>query len=736
MHAHAPTAPAGLPPPPLAKGLPLLGNSLDLFTNLSPFLLKCYRELGPIFRLRVPGQEITFLGGQEANLLFHHSGDTYFRTGVVYKTLMEEVNSTVYPVAIDGPDHSYHRRALQPGVSREAFAPFIPHAEAIVRTMAQAWKSGQTVGVMDEFLGLMLELISGAFASTPIGDHVNTIISFTSRFIGSGVAFQPKILFRSPIYQANKRTFEHFLQQIVTQHRQHSGSDTRASDFIDLILNYTYRDGRPFSEPDLLSYAHLPYVNGMTYPSRVCGYMLYVLLKHPALLEQAQAEVDAVFAEGTPDAGTLRRMKVLRGTYMETLRMYPVTTAIPRTAAQTFAYGGCRVEKGSFILVGTTLTHFLPEFYPDPFIFDVERYSEPRNEHRQPGTFAPFSFGPHACLSIGLVETLCLITMATLLHTVRLELTSPDYQIRTVVAPVPGPTKAFRVRVVAQREPRRQPAAPNVLLTEDDSLSTLLSALNADTLRDLAPRVRQVTFAPDTVIFREGDAADAFYILTDGDVAVERQLSENPAQVVARLHPGDMFGEIGLLFGGVRTATVRALNPVQAWMVDRETFLNIVNESDLTSSEIAQIVQRRMISHQMAAALPNVTPAQAAALTAESELLHIAPNTEIIQQGAPADLFYVIVRGQVEVVNHHPTGGDILLGTLGAGDYFGEAGLMQGRPRTATVRTPAESDAQVLAFTRAAFRDVIAESPATGEAIARTMCQRLIRLVQQGGQVG
>jgi CRP-like cAMP-binding protein len=48
-----------------------------------------------------------------------------------------------------------------------------------------------------------------------------------------------------------------------------------------------------------------------------------------------------------------------------------------------------------------------------------------------------------------------------------------------------------------------------------------------------------------------------------------------------------------------------------------------------------------------------------------------------------------MVRGEADVINHHPDGRDIFLGKMGEGNYFDEIGLLQGRPRVATVPRPA-----------------------------------------------
>src|SRR5262249_57693506 len=120
--------------------------------------------------------------------------------------------------------------------------------------------------------------------------------------------------------------------------------------------------------------------------------------------------------------------------------------------------------------------------------------------------------------------------------------------------------------------------------------------------------------------------------------------------------------------------------------VRRELCSGLVGEGDLTGAEIGALVRHRVPSPPLAAALPRLSMQEIAGVVRHFETAEFAPGAVIVRQGEPARCFYIVTRGEVEVVNHHPSGHDIVLGRLGPGEYFGEVGLLQSRPRTATVR--------------------------------------------------
>jgi CRP-like cAMP-binding protein len=96
------------------------------------------------------------------------------------------------------------------------------------------------------------------------------------------------------------------------------------------------------------------------------------------------------------------------------------------------------------------------------------------------------------------------------------------------------------------------------------------------------------------VIIAEGDAADRFYVIEEGEVAVSRQSSEGDEIELATLGPGQFFGEVGLLAETRRTATVRAIDDVKLLGLSWQEFKATLEESDSTERGFSEIVQERL----------------------------------------------------------------------------------------------------------------------------------------------
>jgi CRP-like cAMP-binding protein len=396
---------------------------------------------------------------------------------------------------------------------------------------------------------------------------------------------------------------------------------------------------------------------------------------------------------------------------------------VPRYALQTFEFAGYTIPAGSYIFFAICVPHFDPRYFSDPLVFDPDRYLPPRSEGLRANAYAPYGLGAHACLSVGLVETITMITMIGLLRTIELTLHPKNYKLRVVVNPMPGPGNV-QFRVTTQR---RHTAAATPAIAEDGDSSLAGLGFTAEEMRRFVSGVKRRSFAGGTTIIRQGDPADAFYVVVQGEAEVLREKPDSTKVHVANIAPGGYFGEIGLLHGVPRTATVRATHGgTQVLEIGRELFTQIISEHDLVSDEIADVARRRVMANQLAEAIPALDRSALAKVSNHLRRERFAAKEIVIRQGDHADKFYVIVSGAAEVVNHHTGGGDILLGTLGAGDYFGEIGILQNRPRTATVR--AVDDLEVLVLEREHFLALSDADHRTGASIADKAVQRLLAL--------
>jgi MFS family permease len=108
----------------------------------------------------------------------------------------------------------------------------------------------------------------------------------------------------------------------------------------------------------------------------------------------------------------------------------------------------------------------------------------------------------------------------------------------------------------------------------------LFAGLNPAALETAERRAKVITVEPGELIIRQGDPADRFYVIVDGQVEVTQAGGgDEPPSVLRRMGPGEVFGEIGLLSRVPRTATVTATAGTTLLALDKQDFLDLVESS-------------------------------------------------------------------------------------------------------------------------------------------------------------
>ena len=165
-----------------------------------------------------------------------------------------------------------------------------------------------------------------------------------------------------------------------------------------------------------------------------------------------------------------------------------------------------------------------------------------------------------------------------------------------------------------------------------------LEAAQLDRMADLA---REESLPSHHVLFREGDAVDAFYLVRSGCVTVFRDAKGKPLQLLARLGEWGFFGEMGLLNKARRLATARTLGPTTVLRIDKTDLLAVLDERQTASTELLdKEIALRLTFARALMATRGFTPEVVDAYGRTLELCESAVATEFYNP----DLFHNLAR--------------------------------------------------------------------------------------------
>jgi CRP-like cAMP-binding protein len=161
----------------------------------------------------------------------------------------------------------------------------------------------------------------------------------------------------------------------------------------------------------------------------------------------------------------------------------------------------------------------------------------------------------------------------------------------TIDLPYPQQTLSFRERAgeAEQRRRREHFAEAEDLLSHID----FIEALRAEDRQLLAERARFLEYGPGQPVVRQGEAGETFYLVARGELAVQVRTEGFLDAEVARLGRGAFFGEMSVLTGEPRTATVVAVTESALLAVDRDAFSRIFARNPEAAQELASVIARR-----------------------------------------------------------------------------------------------------------------------------------------------
>jgi small-conductance mechanosensitive channel/CRP-like cAMP-binding protein len=157
---------------------------------------------------------------------------------------------------------------------------------------------------------------------------------------------------------------------------------------------------------------------------------------------------------------------------------------------------------------------------------------------------------------------------------------------------LPFPTQTLQLAPGRDaHEDRAQRAKRLEALRGVDFLATVPLPL----LERLAERSQTCHFGPGEPVIRQGDAGHEFFIIQHGEVCVIVGRSGGSMAEVARLGPGKFMGEMSLMTGEPRSATVQAVQECEMVRVDKDAFHDVLAEAPALAEEITRILVERQI---------------------------------------------------------------------------------------------------------------------------------------------
>ena len=189
----------------------------------------------------------------------------------------------------------------------------------------------------------------------------------------------------------------------LIERRRAAGGPARDDLLGRLLSARDPQTGQPLSSEEVRDQALIFLLAGHDTTATTLAFTLQLLARHPQVQARVQGEADA----GGAMPYTQRVLK-------EALRLYPPAYAVSRYTASGDVVSGTEIEPESNVFVATYALHRSPEVWPEPAVFDPDRFLPAEVARRHRLAWLPFGAGAHVCIGAQLATMELTVALATL----------------------------------------------------------------------------------------------------------------------------------------------------------------------------------------------------------------------------------------------------------------------------------------------------------------------------------
>jgi sterol 14alpha-demethylase len=412
-----------------------LGHLQELRTDPIGLLQRVRDECGDVGRFRLADRDVVLVSGAEVNEVFFRAPDEVldqaeaypfmtpiFGKGVVFDATPERRKEMLKNQALRGEHMKGHASTIE----RE------------IRLMVSGWGDAGEVDLLDLFAELTIYTTSSCLIGRRFRDQID------GRFAGHYHDLErgtDALAYADPYADiesfrrrdAARLALVALVQGIMDRRAAEPKVPREQRDLLDVLVSLRNDDGTPhFSADEITGMFISMMFAGHHTSSGTAAWTMIELLRHPDVLADVVAELDALYADGSEVSfQALRSIPRLEAALKETLRLHPPLILLLRVAKEDVEFAGHLVPAGTMVGATPKVSNRIPEDFPEPERFDPGRYLDPRQEDlTNRWTWIPFGAGRHRCVGNAFAMMQLKAIFSVLLRDYEFELAQPSQTYR------------------------------------------------------------------------------------------------------------------------------------------------------------------------------------------------------------------------------------------------------------------------------------------------------------------
>ena len=508
--ASKPTAPDRFPAP---KGLPVVGHLHQIArSGLVGHLLAVSRDFTDgVFQLKFGSRIGIFV--TDPDVVAELSDETRFRKmpGPGLRVVSRFAGDGLFTAFSDEPNWGKAHRILLPAFSQRSMRGYFGLIVEVCDQLVAKWErlAGTDVAVADDMTRLTLDSIAiagfGHRFDSFAAEELDSFLIALGDALSESLATITRMPFQKPFAKKAQARFDAAIAEmnakvdpIIAERR--ANPDPGAKDLLNLMLTAVDPETGEGLDDLNIRYQVLTFlIAGHETTSGMLTFAFSYLLRNPAILAQAYAEVDRVLPGDTvPDYAHVAKLEVIERILKEALRLWPTAPIFTVAAFADEQVGSWRFRKDQPLNIYSPGLHRSPKAWAHPDEFDIDRWLPENEAALHPHAYKPFGNGARACIGRQFATVEAKIAMAMLLR--RFAISDPHGYRLTIKETLSIKPDAFTMRVRLRGEHERlqvtsaEPVAveqPVAAVTGTGKQFAVLYGSSLGTARDIAEEIAE-----------------------------------------------------------------------------------------------------------------------------------------------------------------------------------------------------------------------------------------------------
>lgn len=420
---------------PGEPGYPLVGSTFDLMSDPLKFLRRRYDKHGEISWTNVFGIRMVYFTGPDANQFVFQNKNDIFSNNQGWDFFIGKFFHRGI-MLLDFDEHRFHRKIMQNAFKKSVLVEYMKQMNPAILEGISKWKPANQFHVFTAIKQLTLDLATEVFMGYELGKEADKL---NKAFIDTVRAGLSLVRWSIPGGRWKKglegrKVLVDFFKSQIDEKRNSS-----TTDLFSQLCRAETDEGLRFTDDDVINHMIFLMMAAHDTSTITLSTMLYYLAKNPEWQERLREESRAL-GKPTLDHDDLEKMEGMTLVMKESLRMCAPVPGIPRKTVKDVEYKGYHIPKGTMITITPYFTHYMREYWTNPFRFDPERFNEKRREDKvHPYAYVPFGGGAHMCIGLHFAD----LQVKAILHPLLLKYrwsVDANYEmpIDTTSLPVPG----------------------------------------------------------------------------------------------------------------------------------------------------------------------------------------------------------------------------------------------------------------------------------------------------------